>query len=67
MATADGIAVDHRNDGLGQTTNLHLHVQDTQAGYAFAIDIAATALDVHVATSTECLVTSAGQQHDADV
>ena len=53
MSTTDGIAIDHRNDGFGQTTNLHLHIEDTQARHALFIDIATTTFDVHITARAE--------------
>ena len=67
VAAADSIAVDHRNDGLRQSPDLHLHVEHRQSGHALVVDIAATPLDVHVATRAEGLVAGTRQQHHPDV
>ena len=50
MSAADGIAVNHRDDGFWQTTNLHLHIKYTQTGYTLLVDIAATTFHMHVAS-----------------
>ena len=53
MTTTDGIAVDHRNDGLRQSAYLHLHVEHRETGHTLVVDITATTFHVHVATATE--------------
>ena len=53
MSTTDGIAIHHRNDRFGQTTDLHLHIEHRETGHPLLIDIAATSLHVHVATRAE--------------
>ena len=53
MAATDGIAVDHRNHGFGQTTDLHLYVEYTETRHTLFVDITATTFYVHIASRTE--------------
>ena len=53
MTTADGITIDHRDDGLRQTADLHLHIEHRETRHPLVVDIAATPLHVHVTTRTE--------------
>ena len=67
MAAADSKAVDHGNDGLGQAAYLLLHIEHVETRHTVAADIAAAALDVHIAACTEGFVACAGQDDHADV
>ena len=53
MSTNYRITIYHRDHGFGQTTDLHLHIEHTQTGHALVVDIAATALHMHIATRAE--------------
>ena len=53
MTTSDGITIHHGDDRLGQTTDLHLHIEHTQTGHAIFINIATTTFYVHVSTRTK--------------
>ena len=53
VSSADGVAVDHCNDGLGQTADLHLHIQHAEPWNTLLVDIASMPLHVHVATRAE--------------
>lgn len=67
VASANGIAVDHSNDRLWQAAYLHLHIEHAETRYACLVDVAATPLDVHVATRAEGFVACSGQYDYADV
>ena len=67
MTATDGIAVDHRDDRLGQTAYLHLHIEHAEARHTLSVDIAATTFHMHVATGAESLVASTCEQHDTNV
>ena len=58
MTAANGEAVNHSDDRLGQRANLLLHVKNVETWHTIVADIAATAFDVHVATRAEGLVAS---------
>ena len=53
MSAADGVAVDHGDDGLGQPAYLHLHVEHREPGHSLVVDVSAPALHVHVAARAE--------------
>ena len=53
MTTTDGITIHHGDYRLGQSANLHLHIQHAQAGHTLIIDIATTTLHMHIATTAE--------------
>ena len=53
MTASDGITIHHRDDRLGQATDLHLYIKHTKTGHSVFINIAATTFYVHVATRTE--------------
>ena len=67
MAAADGVAVDHGNDGLWQVAYLLLHVEHVEARHAVAAHVATAALDVHVAAGAEGLVAGSRQDDHANV
>ena len=50
VATTNGITIDHCNDWLRQSANLHLHVEHRQAGDTLVVNVTATSLHMHVAT-----------------
>ena len=66
VASANGIAVDHRNDGFGQRTYLFLHIEDIETGHAVATDITAATFDIHIAARAESLIASTRQDNDTD-
>ena len=65
VAAADGEAVDGGDDGFGQGADLFLHVEHGEARHAVAVEVAAAALDVHVAAGAEGDVAGAGEDDDA--
>ena len=56
MSATYGITVHHRNHGLGQSANLHLHIQHTQAGHTLFVYISSTTFHVHITTTAECML-----------
>ena len=63
MSTTDSVAVDHGDDRLWQSADLHLHIEHIQAWHTVSTDISTASLDVHVATRAECLVAGARKNH----
>ena len=63
MPSADGIAVNHRDNRLGQAPDLHLHVEHIQSGHTVRTYISAPALDVHVASGAESQVAGTRKYH----
>ena len=66
VAAADGVAVDEGDDDDGQRADEPLQVEDVEAGGAVRGDVAALALDGHVAAGAEGRVAGAGEEHHAD-
>ena len=66
VSPANGIAVDHRNDGFGKGTYLFLHVEHIETGHAVATDITAATFDIHIAARAESLIASPRQDNDTD-
>ena len=56
MSATNGITIHHRNNRLGQATNLHLHIEHAQTGHTLFIYITSTTLYVHIATTAECML-----------
>ena len=67
VASADGKAVDRRNHGLGQRTDLFLHLQHIQTGHTVVPDISPMPFHVHVSSGTKGLVARSGQHDHADI
>ena len=67
VASADGKAVDRRNHGLGQRTDLFLHLQHIQTGHTVVPDISPVPFHVHVASGTKGLVARSGQHDHTDI
>ena len=67
VSAANGKAVDHGDDRLGQRANLLLDVENVEARHAVGAHVSAPALDVHVASAAEGLVAGAGQDDHVDV
>ena len=67
VAAADGVAVNHGNHGLRKASDLLLNVKHRKARHALLVDIAAAALDMHVAAGTKGNVARARENHDIDV
>ena len=67
MSSADGIAVNHRDNGLRQAPDLHLHVKHIQPWHAVGAHISAPAFDVHVASGAESHVAGTRKYHHPNV
>src|ERR1051325_2522207 len=67
MPAADGVARDHGHDGLGQTADLLLHVEDVEARHALPVDVPPLPPHPLLPTRAKRLGTFAGEDDDADV
>ena len=67
VPSADGKTVDRRNHGLGQRTDLFLHLQHIQTGHTVVPDISPVPFHVHVASGTKSLVAHSCQHHHTDI
>src|SRR5262249_40130963 len=65
MPAADRVAGDHRDDGLGETTDLHLEVEHVEAADPVVVAVAVVATDALVAARAERVVAFAGEDDHA--
>ena len=67
VAATDGETIDHGDDGLRETADLHLDIEHVEARHAIGTHVAAAPLDIHVATSAEGDIACAREDYDADI
>ncbi len=67
VASADRIAGDHRDDGLGQPPDLDLEVEHIEPPDALGIDVAVVASNPLVAAGAERLGAGPGEDDDANL